>query len=301
MVHVLVFTGGCGAPLTVWYSSPDRGPDAGGRRHRGLLLHIWQSRSSSCKSSYLNASPQPLQILTNTGKCYTLLTMLALESTDTFTTVTCLNLLFITIYMFSGCTYFLYWRGTSRAYNPQWFRLGGRASPDQYSHGHHPLKWIADTSSLHSQHGGYNIKNKTNDHLYSKNFYLWIELCMHIFVITLVCLSYHIHVLAPVICVDDMWLDSLCRWGLGQPSVWILWRGKSRPRDHWTSRSLLTWTMQSGSRINYSSVSRRVRSATFLWLDMVRALPSSQTHPSPHNSIWGQILGNPCREKSDEV
>lgn len=134
-----------------------------------------------------------------------------------------------------------------------------------------------------------------------QNFYLWIELCMHIFVITLVCLSYHIHVLAPVICVDDMWLDSLCRWGLGQPSVWILWRGKSRPRDHWTSRSLLTWTMQSGSRINYSSVSRRVRSATFLWLDMVRALPSSQTHPSPHNSIWDQILGNPCREKSDEV
>lgn len=160
MVHVLVFTGGCGAPLTVWYSSPDRGPDAGGRRHRGLLLHIWQSRSSSCKSSYLNASPQPLQILTNTGKCYTLLTMLALESTDTFTTVTCLNLLFITIYMFSGCTYFLYWRGTSRAYNPQWFRLGGRASPDQYSHGHHPLKWIADTSSLHSQHGGYNCQHQ---------------------------------------------------------------------------------------------------------------------------------------------
>lgn len=105
-------------------------------------------------------SLQSLQILTNTDKCYTLLTMLALESTDTFTTVTCLNLLFITIYMFSGCTYFLYWRGASRAYNPQWFRLGGRASPDQYSHGHHPLKWIADTSSLHSQHGGYNCQHQ---------------------------------------------------------------------------------------------------------------------------------------------
>lgn len=103
------------------------------------------------------------------------------------------------------------------------------------------------------------------------------------------------------LCWWYMWLDSLCRWGPGQPSVWILWRGKSRPRGHWTSRSLLTWTMQSGSRINYSSVSRRVRSATFLWLDTVRALPSSQTHPSPHNSIWDQILGNPCREKSDEV
>lgn len=123
-------------------------------------------------------SLQSLQILTNTDKCYTLLTMLALESTDTFTTVTCLNLLFITIYMFSGCSYFLYWRGTSRAYNPQWFRLGGRASPDQYSHGHHPLKWIADTSSLHSQHGGYNIKNKTNDHLYHQKFFTYGLSCV---------------------------------------------------------------------------------------------------------------------------
>lgn len=49
-----------------------------------------------------------------------------------------------------------------------------------------------------------NIKNKINDYLYLKKFYLWIELCMYIFVIILVCLSYYIYVLVLVICVDDM-------------------------------------------------------------------------------------------------
>lgn len=49
-----------------------------------------------------------------------------------------------------------------------------------------------------------NIKNKINDYLYLKIFYLWIELCMYIFVILLVCLSYYIYVLVLVICVDDM-------------------------------------------------------------------------------------------------
>lgn len=45
---------------------------------------------------------------------------------------------------------------------------------------------------------------KINDYLYLKIFYLWIELCMYIFVILLVCLSYYIYVLVLVICVDDM-------------------------------------------------------------------------------------------------
>lgn len=49
-----------------------------------------------------------------------------------------------------------------------------------------------------------NIKNKINDYLYLKIFYLWIELCMYIFVILLVCLSYYIYVLVLLICVDDM-------------------------------------------------------------------------------------------------
>lgn len=49
------------------------------------------------------------------------------------------------------------------------------------------------------------LKIKINDYLYLKNFYLWIELCMYIFVIILVCLSYYIYVLVLVICcVDDM-------------------------------------------------------------------------------------------------